>query len=111
MIETAVCYVDRTPEGSWQLTGSRVSLDSIVHGYLAGQTPEAIQEDFPSLTLEQVYGAIAFYLHNRDEIDRYLEAAGVQWEQLRQESEAAHGPLLNRIRASRQKPPSQEGAA
>src|SRR4051794_4814291 len=98
MIETAVSYVCRTPEGAWRIAGSRVTLDSIVHAYLEGQFPAEIQEEFPSLSLEQVYGAIAFYLHNREEIDRYMAALSVQWEQLRLESEAAHGPLLDRLR-------------
>ena len=46
-----------------------VSLDSIVYAFLNGQTAESIAQSFPLLTLEQVYGAIAVYLANRDEID------------------------------------------
>jgi hypothetical protein len=51
-----------------------------------------------------VYGAIAFYLHNRSEIDDYLAQQEQKWERLRQESQAAHGPLLDRIRANRKSP-------
>ena len=53
---------------------TRVSLDSIVYGFLSGQSAESLAQAFPLLTLEQVYGAIAFYLGNRDEVDRYLDA-------------------------------------
>jgi uncharacterized protein (DUF433 family) len=111
MSETAADYVFRTPEGGWRIAGSRVSLDSIVHAYWAGQSPEAIAEDFPTLSLEQVYGAIAFYLRHRREMDEYLAAQEARWEQLRQESEAAHGPLLSRIRGSRHKSSTKEGPA
>src|SRR5437870_12992897 len=101
MVETAIRYVFQTPEGSWRIADSRVSLDSVVHAYLDGQSPEAIALDFPALSLEQIHGVLAFYLRHRKEIDRYLVAQDARWEQLRKESEAAHGPLLNRIRARR----------
>jgi uncharacterized protein (DUF433 family) len=101
VIETAVSYVFKTPEGGWRVVGSRISLDSIIHGYWRGQTPEAIRQDFPTLTAEQVYGAIAFYLHNREEIDRYMKGQEELWEQLRLECEAKNKTLRDRIRASR----------
>jgi len=43
-----------------------------------------IAQSFPVLSLEQVYGAIAFYLANRSEIDAYLAKAEVSFESLRQ---------------------------
>ena len=55
------------------VAGTRVSLDSIVYAFLSGQSAEAIAQAFPVLKLEQVYGAITYYLGHRDEIDRYLD--------------------------------------
>ena len=101
-------YAYQTPEGSWRVSGSRVGLDAIVHDYWDGRTPEAIREDFPTLSLEQIYGAVAFYLGHREEIDRYLEDQEARCEQLRQESEKKNAALLNRIRASRQRIPGKE---
>src|SRR5205085_8683757 len=89
-------YVSRTPAGAWRITGTRVSLDSLVHAYWQGRLPEAIVADFPSLTLEQVHGAIAFYLGHRTEIDAYLSEQDARWRQFQQESSAKHGPLLRR---------------
>lgn len=57
----------------YTVTGSRVSLDSIVYAFLSGQSAEAIAQAFPVLSLEQVYGAITYYLAHRDDVDRYLE--------------------------------------
>jgi uncharacterized protein (DUF433 family) len=91
-------YVRQTPEGGWRIAGTRVSLDSLVHAYWEGRSPEAIVEDFPTLRLEQVHGAIAYYLRNRPTIDRYMSAQETLWEQFRHESEAKHSPLLKRIR-------------
>ncbi len=111
MVETAISYVFQTAEGGWRITDSRVSLDSVVRAYLDGQSPEAIALEFPTLSLEQIHGALAFYLRHRAEIDRYLAAQDALWEQFRQESEAAHAPLLNRIRAWRDRTRDSEGNA
>ena len=97
-------YVTQTPDGGWRVTGSRVSLDSVVHAYWDGRLPEAIVADFPTLTLEQVHGAIAFYLRHRAEIDRYISTQDEQWSAVRAESEAKHGPLLRRIRRVAESP-------
>lgn len=64
-------YVEQRDGGFW-IMGSRVSLDSVVYAFKSGLSPESIVQSFPLLTLEQVYGAIAFYLANRNEIDAYL---------------------------------------
>ena len=65
-------YVEHKDNGYW-VAGSRVSLDSVVLRFLEGLAPETIvAESFPVLSLEQVYGAIAFYLGNRAEVDAYL---------------------------------------
>jgi uncharacterized protein (DUF433 family) len=61
-------FVERRDE-SFYLVGSRVPLASIVREFQEGQSPEAIRSAFPTLTLEQVYGAITFYLGHRAEVD------------------------------------------
>src|SRR5438093_5193682 len=58
--------------GAYRIADSRVSLDSVVYAWLQGHSPEAIADSFPVLTLEEVYGAITFYLSNRAAIDEYL---------------------------------------
>ena len=52
--------------------GSRVSLDSLVYLFREGVSAEGMVESYPALTLEQVHGALAFYLANQDEVDAYL---------------------------------------
>jgi uncharacterized protein (DUF433 family) len=94
-------YAERTPAGDWRLTGTRVSLASVVHGYWDGQPAEGIAADFPAATAEQVYGAIAFYLRHRAEIDAHLRATAAAWDRFRADSAAAKGPLLARLRAAR----------
>ena len=62
-------FVERRND-SFYLIGSRVPLAGIVYEFQKGETPEAIQSNFPTLTLEQVYGAITFYLGNKEEVER-----------------------------------------
>ena len=64
-------YVEQR-NGGYYLAGVRISLDSIVYSFNEGQSPEAIQEDFPLLKRAQIYGAITFYLDHQAEIDQYL---------------------------------------
>lgn len=58
-------------DGGYYLAGTRVSLDSIVECFNEGLSPETILGEFETLTLAQVFGAIAFYLENRPAIDSY----------------------------------------
>ena len=63
-------YIEYRNDAYW-VEGTRISLDSIAYAFQQGLSPETIVQSFPLLTLEQVYGAIAFYLGNRAEIDAY----------------------------------------
>lgn len=71
-LAVSATYVEER-DGVYRAAGTRVSLDSIVYAFVSGQSAESIAQSFPVLTLEQVYGAITFYLAHRDEVDRYLE--------------------------------------
>lgn len=82
-------YVEQL-DGAYRVAGTRVSLDSVVYAFRRGASPESIQRSFPTLTLEQIYGAIAFYLAHQEEIDRYLLAGEEEFEKLRQASREAH---------------------
>jgi len=76
-------YVEQH-EGAYRVAGTRVSLDSLVYAFWDGKSPETIAQSFPTLTLEQVYGAIAFYLGHRTEIDVYLQQGQRDYEAQRQ---------------------------
>src|SRR5690349_7300009 len=59
--------------GGYYVAGTRISLDSVVYSFKRGNSPEAIQEEYPLLKLPQIYGAIAFYLDHEEVVNRYLE--------------------------------------
>jgi uncharacterized protein (DUF433 family) len=82
-------YVEST-DGALRIAGTRVSLDSVVHAFRRGAPPESIQRSFPLLTLEQVYGAITYYLAHAEEVDAYLAAGEERFEDLRREARESH---------------------
>ena len=89
-------YVERRDGGYW-ITGTRISLDSVICASQCGAAPESTQRSYPLLTLEEVYGAIAFYLGNQQEIDAYLEhseAAGARAAEKMKTSFRADNPTL-----------------
>jgi len=93
-------YVENV-EGAYRVAGSRVSLDSIVYAFLRGESPEGIVESFPALNLEQVYGAITFYLAHRDTIDAYLRAGKADFARLREQARRDHPSLYAKLEAAR----------
>ncbi|RAM53085.1 MAG: hypothetical protein C6Y22_03100 [Hapalosiphonaceae cyanobacterium JJU2] len=81
--------------------GTRISLDSVVYAFRNGLSPESIVQSFPLLTLEQVYGAIAFYLANRAEIDTYLAAEEDAFDTMPQPLQSTDPVLYNKFIAAK----------
>jgi uncharacterized protein (DUF433 family) len=92
-------------EGAYRISGTRVSLDSIVYAFLRGAAPESIAQSFPALTLEEVYGAIAFYLAHQTEIEVYLQEGEREFEALRQQARQSNPLLYRKLEEARQQPP------
>jgi uncharacterized protein (DUF433 family) len=95
-------YVERRDEAYW-IAGTRVSLDSVVYAFLEGLSPESIVDSFDTLTLEEVYGALAFYLGHRDEIDTYLKQSEAQFDELCRRARAANPLLYQKLDEARQR--------
>jgi uncharacterized protein (DUF433 family) len=89
-------YIEERDRGSW-IKGTRVSLDSVVYRWLEGLSPESITESFPVLTLEQVYGAIAYYLSHRKDIDEYLNASEQDYDAFRERLRSRYPGLSRRL--------------
>ena len=99
-------YVENI-EGCYRIKETRVSLDSVVYAFQQGLSPETIAtECYPTLTLEQAYGAIAFYLANRKEIDVYLKEGEILFDELRKTSRKADPAFYQKfMQARRQREP------
>jgi len=89
--------------GAYYLAGSRVSLASIIYEYRDGSTVETIRANFPTLSMEQIHGAIAFYLDNRGEAEAYLRRLENKWEELERAAEPADPDLQQRIEEAKRR--------
>jgi uncharacterized protein (DUF433 family) len=92
-------YVRVDEHGVMRVGNTRVMLDSIVAGFEQGNSPETIQQQFLALSLEEVYGAITYYLAYRDDVQAYLKQQDALWEKLRAEAENQSSPVVKRLRA------------
>jgi uncharacterized protein (DUF433 family) len=66
-------YFDFLAADDIRLKGTRIGIESLLYEYIyQNKTAEQIAERFPSLTLEQIYATILYYLHNREKTEAYL---------------------------------------
>jgi len=93
-------YVDERA-GSYYVAGTRISLDSIVHAFRRGESPETICQNFELLRLEEVYGAIAYYLANQAEIDTYLIRQNEKWAEGKRNAEPLPADLREKLMRAR----------
>jgi uncharacterized protein (DUF433 family) len=99
-VVAAKSYVDYRNESYW-IGETRISLDSVVYAFRNGLDPESIVKSFPLLTLEQVYGAIAFYLANSEEIDNYLSEQEVAFDNMPQPLQITDPDLYQKLIAAK----------
>lgn len=95
-------YIEKIDD-VYRLIGTRVSLDSIVHAFWRGQTAESIAQSFPALTLEQVYGALTFYLANKSDIDAYLKETQAEFESMREAAREQDPMFYQKIAEARRR--------
>lgn len=95
-----------------RITGTRVGIETVLYDYLhRGLTPEAIAAQYPSLTLEQVYATITYYLHDQKEVTRYL-ANWLEQGHRRREQQARHvSSVITKLQRAAAQGPASAGAA
>ena len=78
--------------GAIRMSGTRITLDTVIARHHQGDSPEAIHEGFDILPLNDIYAVIAYYLAHRDELDAYLQRRDEEAEHIRQKVEANYTP-------------------
>jgi uncharacterized protein (DUF433 family) len=86
----------RSVQGVLKVGDTRVSLDTVVIEFNKGADAAEIQKMFDSMSLAQVHSAIAYYLHNKEAVDRYLANRQVSRAKMRNEIETAFPPKVTR---------------
>ncbi len=94
-------YFEHVREGDIRIKGTRVGIETVLDDYLDGISPEEIALRYRSLTLEQVYATVTYYLHNQAHIDNYLaqwhrDAESAWQKQIQNPSAAVHKLLAHK---------------
>jgi uncharacterized protein (DUF433 family) len=89
--------------GTVRVSGTRVTLDTVIGAFSRGATAEQIVQQYPSLELADVYAVIAYYLRNTQEVEAYLTARRDQAARLQAEIESKNDPkgIRDRLLARR----------
>lgn len=88
--------------GAIRIKGHRVWLEHVVERFKKGYEPKRIHEELDTLSLEEIYAAILYYLHNTEAVERYLaDLDAFEAEQVRKQEENP-SPLILRMRAVRE---------
>ena len=96
-------------DGAVRVTGSRLSLETLVTAFDEGATAEEIVQQYPSLSLGSVYAVIAYVLEHRATVDSYVTERRRTASELQAEVEAHTPPdgfrarLLARRRSPRRR--------
>jgi uncharacterized protein (DUF433 family) len=94
--ETVTLPLKMDEHGAIRVSGTRVTLVTVIVRYHQGDSPESIHEGFDGLPLNDIYAVIAYYLAHRDELDAYLKRREEDAERLRQEWEAKYPPKVTK---------------
>jgi uncharacterized protein (DUF433 family) len=90
-------YIKTGKDGAMRVGRANVPIDSVLAAFHEGHSPESIRASYPALTLEEVYGAITYYLANRAEVDAYLERQDALWADWRKKTSRTDAPVVPRL--------------
>ena len=92
-------YFDFLSQNDIRVKGTRVGIETILYDFIyRSRTPEEIVAAYPSLTLEQVYATITYYLHNKEKVSLYLASWLENAKRRREEQNRHPSPAIQRLR-------------
>lgn len=95
-------YFDFLAPNDIRLKGHRVGIESVLYEYIFNEkTAETIAQDFPTLTLEQIYATVLYYLHNKAQVDQYMTEWLEHGREMREEQSRNPAPIMLKLRQIR----------
>ena len=92
-------YFNFLAENDIRIKGTRIGIETVLDEYIHnGKTAEAIADLYHTVTLEQVYATILYYLQNREKVGAYLEDYLEYCRTAREEQEKNPSPGVIRLR-------------
>jgi uncharacterized protein (DUF433 family) len=89
---TMTVPIESTPDEVLRISGTRVTLDTVITAFLQGATAEEIVLRYPSLKLADVYAVFSYYLQHQIEVDTYLQQRQQRAELVRAQNEERFPP-------------------
>jgi len=80
-------YFDFIAEDTIRIAGTRVGIETVIDDYQQGAIPEEIVFHYPTLSLEQVYATITYYLANKQKVKDYIASVRQRQEEAWQEQQ------------------------
>lgn len=101
-------YFDFNSEIDIRIKGHRIAIQHVLNKYRQGKGPDELLCLFPTLSIEEIYATILYYLANKEEVEVYLERERLMDEEAGKLIEAyGRTPTLinwdERLEAARQK--------
>jgi uncharacterized protein (DUF433 family) len=75
--------------GTIRVSNTHITLDVFIADHRRGMSAEQIVEQLDTLTLADMYGALAYYYRHKDELDVYLERRRAEAGRMQREIEAS----------------------
>lgn len=88
MMPTMVQHVEER-DGEYFVRDSRVTVHSVIVAWKRDAGPERITEQFPTISLADVYGVISYYLDHRALLDAHFAETNARYERDRAADHAA----------------------
>jgi uncharacterized protein (DUF433 family) len=79
-------------DGVMRVGGTRVTLDTILAAFSKGATAEEIAQQYPSVSLADVYQVIAYSLRHTPEVEAYLTRRREENREVRKANESRWPP-------------------
>ncbi len=96
-------YFDFLEPDVIRIKGHRIGIEDVIEMYHEGYSAEQVALHFPTLTLEEIYAAFTYYLHNKSDMDAYLERLrSFVEESIREYESREPSEVVKRIRALRE---------
>ncbi|MBW4493343.1 MAG: DUF433 domain-containing protein [Oscillatoria princeps RMCB-10] len=95
-------YFNFLDAGDIRLQNSRIGIETILYEYIdCGRSPEEIAQTYPSLTLDQVYATILYYLRNKEAVSAYMKNWIEHGHRMREQQRLNPPPVSEKFRQLR----------
>lgn len=88
IVEPQPIPLRKEPDGSWRVGNSRVLFSLVVSAFNNGRTPEEIVQSYDTLSLEEVYAVLAYYLAHRKDVDAFLSQQEAEADEFQEQIES-----------------------